>query len=78
MLLGQSDTAEALADREEAILLGNVVSGWKSTLPPHVIEVLSSAECLRLIDCSEPNLGAMCPFESQGLIVLSFVSPPLP
>ncbi len=59
LLLGQSDTAEALADREQSILPGNVVGSWKSTLPPQVIEVLSSDECLSLIACSKPNLNAM-------------------
>jgi hypothetical protein len=34
LLLGQSDTAEALADREEPILLGNVVGSWKGGLLP--------------------------------------------
>src|ERR1700722_14007955 len=60
LLLGQSDTAEALAHREEPILPGNVVGSWKGALLPLVIKVLSSDECLRLIACSKPNLGAMC------------------
>src|ERR1700679_374575 len=60
LLLGQSDAAEALAGREEPILLGNVVGRWKGALLPWVIEVLSSYEYLRLIACSKPNLGAMC------------------
>src|ERR1700723_3245432 len=59
LLLGQSDTAEALADREEPILLGKVVGSWKGALLPLVIKVLSSYECLRLIACGKPNLGAM-------------------
>jgi hypothetical protein len=33
-LLGQSDTAEALADREEAVLHGNVVGSWKGAFLP--------------------------------------------
>ena len=39
---------------------GNVVGSWKGALLPQVIEVLPSYECLRLITCSKPNLGAMC------------------
>src|SRR5271170_3601146 len=34
LLLGQSDTAEALADREEPILLGNVAGSWKGAFLP--------------------------------------------
>ena len=34
LLVGQSDTAEALADREEPILPRNVVGSWKGALLP--------------------------------------------
>jgi hypothetical protein len=68
LLLRQSDTAEALADREESILPGNVVGSCKGVLLPQVVEVLSSYECLRLIACSKPNLRAMCLVQIIGCL----------
>ena len=40
LLLGQRDTAEAFADCEELILLGNVVGSCNGALLPYVISTL--------------------------------------